>query len=65
MAKHLNVGDVVELDRDCDLGNRHERAVVVTITDDGKYMRVVFPFRGARNDRNVHTGVDYQYLRSV
>lgn len=56
-------GDVVELDRDCELGNRHERAVVVLVDD--RYMTVVFPYRNKDNDRVVRTGCDYLYLKNV
>lgn len=56
-------GDVVELDRDCELGNRHERGVVVTV--DGLYMTVVFPYRNKDSDRVVRTGCDYCYLKAI
>lgn len=56
-------GDVVELDRDCELGNCHERAVVVSVDD--RYTVAVFPYRNKVNDRAVRTGRDYLYLKDV
>lgn len=53
--------DVVELDRDCELGKRGERAVITEV--DGKYMTVVFPNR--ESDRVVYTGADYLYFKKV
>lgn len=54
--------EVVELDRDCELGLEGERAVVIAI--DSRYMQLVFPNR-PWNRRHVSTGADYAYLRSV
>ncbi len=56
------VSEVLELDRDCDLGNLGERAVVTVV--DGRHMTLVFPYRVAER-REVRTGVDYAYLREV
>lgn len=52
---------VVELDRDCELGRKGERAVVISV--QGPYMMLVFPYRD--QSREVRTGTDYAYLRVV
>ena len=54
--------EVLELDRDCELGEGGERAVVTEL--DGIYMTLVFPNRPTAR-REVHTGSDYLYLRSA
>lgn len=56
------VNEVVELDRDCELGQESARAVVTTL--DGRYMTLVFPDREPSH-REVRTGADYRYLRGV
>ena len=56
------VNEVVELDRDCELGSSGERAVVTAV--DGQYMVLVFPYRVAEH-RVVRTETDYTYLREV
>lgn len=55
------LGEVVELSRDCELGQEGDRAVVVAL--DGPYMSLDFPDR-APDCRDVHTGADYKYLRA-
>lgn len=55
------VGEVVALDRDCELGQASECAVVVTL--DGMYMTLCFVDRVA-SSRKVSTGADYRFLRS-
>lgn len=60
MSKRF-VGEVVELDRSCDLGEKGERAVVTEV--DGKYMTLVFPNR--EYERRINTGADYRFLRSA
>ena len=54
-------GEVVVLDRNCEVGQVGERAVVVSL--DGIYMTLCF-FERASNDRKVNTGADYRFLRS-
>ena len=54
------VGEVVELSRDCELGQEGDRAVVTARVDH--YMTLTFPDR-APACRDVHTGADYKYLR--
>lgn len=56
------IGDVLELDRNCELGESGERGIVTEI--DGPYMTLVFPNRSA-DHREVSTGADYAYLRNV
>lgn len=56
------VGEIVELDRNCELGEYGERAIVTEL--DGDSMALVFPARSA-NRRRARTGADYRYLRSV
>ena len=53
-------GDVVEIDRNCEIGSYSERAVVLNV--DGKYMTLVFPNRDSGR-RVVNTGCDYLHLR--
>lgn len=62
--RHLR--EVVALTQDCDIGKQGERAVVVSLeaTQAGVYMTVVFPDRSA-DDREVCTGADYVYFKSV
>ena len=55
------VGEVVELSRDCELGQEGDRAVVTALV--GRYMTLTFPDR-APDCRAVHTGADYKYLRA-
>jgi hypothetical protein len=55
------VGEVVELSRDCELGQEGDRAVVTAFA--GHYMTLTFPDR-APDCRAVHTGADYKYLRA-
>lgn len=58
--------EVVELVRDCDIGEKGERAVVINLVHDGYwYMTLLFPNRDAKRNREVKTGADYQFLRSV
>lgn len=54
------VGEVVELSRDCELGQEAERAVVTALITP--YMTLTFLDR-APDCRDVHTGADYKYLR--
>jgi hypothetical protein len=54
-------GMVVSLDRDCELGQEGERAVVMDV--DGAYMTLVFVERS--KDRKVRTGTNYSYLKVV
>ena len=54
-------GEVVELSRDCELGQEGDRAVVTVL--DARYMTLHFPDR-APDCRDVHTGADYKYLRA-
>ena len=57
------VGEVVALSRDCELGHEGDRAVVTVLM--GRYMTLTFPDRGPEpEDRAVHTGADYKYLRA-
>jgi hypothetical protein len=56
------VTEVVELDRDCELGRQGARAVVTSLDD--QYMTLVFPNRGPLQ-RAARTGADYRYLRGV
>jgi hypothetical protein len=56
------VGEVVMLDRDCDLGWLNERAVVTVL--DGKYMTLCFVDRAA-SCREVNTGADYRFLQTA
>jgi hypothetical protein len=59
------VGEVVELARDCELGTAGERAVVLSIQGPaGRYMTLAFPGRGSAASQ-VHTGSDYRYLRRI
>jgi hypothetical protein len=55
------VGMVVELDRDCEMGRKGERAVVMEV--EGPFMRLLFPMRS--ESRSVRTGTDYRYLKVV
>jgi hypothetical protein len=55
--------EVVELVRDCELGEKGERAVVTFL--EGKYMTLVFPMRVHKFNREAHTGADYRYLKGV
>lgn len=50
------VGEVVELSRDCELGQEGDRAVVTSLAFP--YMSLTF------GDRVLHTGADYKYLRT-
>lgn len=50
------VGEVVELSRDCELGHEGDRAVVTSLAFP--YMSLTF------QDRVLHTGADYEYLRT-
>lgn len=56
------VSEIVELTRNCEIGQADERAVVTHI--DGASMALVFVNR-PWGMRNVNTGVDYAYLRTV
>lgn len=49
------VGEVVELSRNCELGQEGDRAVVTSLAFP--YMSLTF------RDRELHTGADYKYLR--
>jgi len=53
--------EIVELSRDCELGQEGDRAVVTELV--GHYMTLTFPDR-APDCRAVHTGADYQHLRA-
>lgn len=55
-------GEIVQLDRDCELGREGERAVVHTLDD--KYMALTF-FDRPQEARDVRTGADYKFLRRV
>lgn len=50
------VGEVVELSRNCELGQEGDRAVVTSLAFP--YMSLTF------QDRVLHTGADYKYLRT-
>jgi hypothetical protein len=67
MASKRFVGEVVELDRDCELGQGGERAVVVKLESarwaEATYMTLCF-FGRAPASRKVETGADYLFLRS-
>lgn len=54
------VGEVVVLDRDCELGQHGERAVVVELSRDGS-MQLCFVDRDL-NRRSILTGSDYRFL---
>ena len=61
-------GEVVELDRACELGRAQERAVVVKL--DSRYMKLCFvdrasgtPYATRRDNRLVSTGADYRFLK--
>ena len=56
------VGEVVVLDRNCEVGQGGERAVVVSL--DGIYYMTLCFFDRDSNDRKVNTGADYRFLRS-
>lgn len=56
-----SLGEIVELSRDCELGQEGDRAVVVAL--NGHYMTLTFLDR-APDCRDVHTGADYKYLRA-
>lgn len=65
--------EVVELIRDCELGESGERAVVVELmsangaassTAGPRYMTLLFVNRPVEQ-RVVHTGADYRLLRTV
>lgn len=56
------IEEVVELDRDCELGELGERAVVTAI--DGRYMTLIFSNRRTQRQR-ITTGIDYKFLRTV
>lgn len=56
--------EVLELDRNCELGEQGERAVVAEVDSDGACITLLFPSRSA-DRREVRTGADYAYLRSV
>lgn len=56
------VGELVELSRDCELGQEGDRAVVTALVG-GHYMALTFPDR-APDCRVVHTGADYEHLRA-
>lgn len=55
-------GMVMELTRDCELGRRGERAVVVFVHEST--MTLVFPARPA-GDRVFRTGRDYKFAKEV
>jgi hypothetical protein len=58
-------GEVVELTRDCELGQAGERAVVVRVDEGDElspYPCMVFVFPNRDHDQRVYTGADYQYL---
>jgi hypothetical protein len=55
------VGEVIELSRDCELGQESDRAVVTSLAFP--YMSLTFPDREP-DLRVVHTGADYKYLRT-
>jgi hypothetical protein len=58
--------EIVELERDCELGEKGERAIVLAIVCCGNmrptHMTLCF-FNRAAFKRTVHTGADYAYLR--
>ena len=65
--RHLH--EVVEVTRDCEIGAKGERAVVVELAGgtppyEHVYMTLLFPDRSPP-ERLVRTGADYLYLRSV
>lgn len=55
--------EVVELTKNCELGEQGERGVVIHI--EGKYMTLLFPNRALKYSREAHTGADYLYLKGV
>lgn len=55
--------EVVEVTQNCEIGESGERAVVVRLED--KYMTLLFPYRQLKYQREVHTGADYLYLKTV
>jgi hypothetical protein len=60
MKPSIEVGDVIELTQDCEVGTAGERGVVTH--SEGRYMTIVFPQR-ASSLRTVHTGADYKFVR--
>lgn len=57
--------EIVELTRDCDLGERGERAVVAKLATLANLMTLVFPNREVGQTRWVHTGADYRFLKGA
>lgn len=55
--------EVVELTKDCELGDADERAVVIYI--EGKFMTLLFPNRKLKYNREVNTGADYVFVRKA
>ena len=55
--------EVVELTKDCELGEKGERAVVIHL--EGKYMTLLFSNRTLKYSREQHTGADYLYVKKV
>jgi len=58
--------EVVELTRNCDLGEQGERAVVVSLDGHSsrQYITLVF-FDRPEYSRLIHTGADYRFLKTV
>lgn len=53
--------EVVEVTKDCELGEKGERAVVVYVGEE--FMTLVFPNRAIKHTRKINTGADYTHLR--
>lgn len=67
MKPSIEVGDVIQMTCDCEVGAAGERGVITY--SNGRYMTIVFPNRPARgtggthDGRVVHTGADYRFIR--
>jgi len=58
------LNEVVELTRNCDIGKSGERAVVTSV-GTGPLAHMTLVFANREHGREVHTGADYKFLRSV